>query len=176
MSVRRRENGRFEVRWRQGGRRHSRTFDRRRDADRFDVELRRRLQLGALGMPEQDITLGEFVEEWWRVHVIPNLATATRVSYRRTWAKHLLPKLGGYRVGEVTPKVVARYRAEMLSEGVGEQTVLRALAVLQSVLKMAVTEELIAANPVAKIKKPVRTVQRRVEPWRRWRSSSCAPG
>ena len=30
---------------------------------------------------------------------------------------------------------------------------------------MAVTEELIAANPVAKVKKPVRTVQRRVEQW-----------
>jgi hypothetical protein len=41
----------------------------------------------------------------------------------------------------------------------------RALAVLRSVLTMAVTEELIAANPVAKIKKPVRRVQRRVEPW-----------
>src|SRR4051795_6247609 len=98
VSVRRRENGKYEVRWRQGGRRYSRTFDRRRDADRFDVELRRRLQLGAVGMPEQEITLSEFVEEWWRVHVIANLATATHESYRRTWAKHLLPRLGGYRV------------------------------------------------------------------------------
>jgi hypothetical protein len=52
----------------------------------------------------------------------------------------------------------------MLTEGVVDQTVLRAPAVLQSVLTMAVTE-LTAANPVAKIKKPVRTVQRRVEPW-----------
>jgi integrase len=165
VSVRRRENGRYEVRWRQGGRRYSRTFDRYRDANRFDLELRRRLQLGAVGLPEQEITLGEFVEEWWRVIVIPNLATSTRKSYRLSSAKHLLPKLGGYRVGELTPKLVARYRAEMLAEGVGEQTVLRALAVVQSVLTLAVTEELIAANPVAKIKKPVRTVQRRVEPW-----------
>jgi hypothetical protein len=39
----------------------------------------------------------------------------------------------------------------------------RALAVLQSVLTMAVTEALIAANPVAKVKKPIRTVQRRLE-------------
>ncbi len=83
MSVRRRENGRYEVRWRQGGRRYSRTFDRWRDANRFDLELRRRLQLGAVGLPEQEISLGEFVEGWWRVHVIPNLATATRESYRR---------------------------------------------------------------------------------------------
>jgi integrase len=165
VSVRRRDNGKYEVRWRQAGRRHSRTFDRKRDAERFDVELRRPLQLGSVGMPEQQVTLGEFVEDWWRVHVIPNLALKTRRSYRHTWAKHLLPYLGGYRVGEVTPKVLARYRAERLAEGVGEATVQRALAVLQSILSMAVTEELIAANPVAKIKKPIRRVIRRVEPW-----------
>jgi hypothetical protein len=98
MSARRRDNGKWEVRWRQGGRRYSRTFDRKRDAERFDVELRRRLQLGALGLFEQDVTLGEFVEEWWRTHVIPNLAVSTRVSYRHTWSKHVLPRLGGYRV------------------------------------------------------------------------------
>jgi integrase len=90
---------------------------------------------------------------------------STRVSYRHTWSKHVLPKLGGYRVGEVTPKVVARYRAELLGDGVGEPTVRRALAVLQSILTMAVTEELIASNPVAKVKKPVRVVSRQVEPW-----------
>lgn len=39
------------------------------------------------------------------------------------------------------------------------------MAVVQSVLTMAVTEELIAANPVAKVKKPIRRVTRRVEPW-----------
>ncbi len=165
MSVRKRENGRFEVRWRQAGRRYSRTFDRKRDADRFDVELRRRLQLGQLGLFEQDVTLSEFVEEWWRVHVIPNLASSTRESYRHTWAKHVRPRLGGYRVGELSPKVIARYRAELLAGGVGEATVRRALAVLQSILTMAVTEELIASNPVAKVKKPVRVIARRVEPW-----------
>ena len=72
---------------------------------------------GQLGLFEQDVTLSEFVEEWWRVHVIPNLAGSTRESYRHTWAKHVRPKLGGHRVGELSPKVVARYRAELLAEG-----------------------------------------------------------
>ena len=110
-------------------------------------------------MFEQDVTLSEFVEEWWRVHVIPNLAASTRDSYGHTWAKHVRPKLGGYRVGELSPKVIARCRAELLAEGVGEATVRRALAVLQSILTMAVTEELVASNPVAKVKKPVRVMR-----------------
>jgi integrase len=164
MSARKRENGKWEVRWRQGGRRYSRTFDRKGDAERFDVELRRRLQLGGLGV-FHDVTLAEFVEEWWQVHVIPNLAASTRTSYRHTWAKHILPRVGGYKLWEITPRVVARYRADLLRDRVGDPTVRRALAVLQSILTMAVTEELIASNPVAKVKKPVRLVVRRVDPW-----------
>jgi hypothetical protein len=85
-------------------------------ADRFDVELRRRLQLGGLGVFNHDVTLAEFVEEWWQVHVIPNLAMSTRRSYRHTWAKHILPRLGGYKLWEITPRVVARYRADLLRD------------------------------------------------------------
>jgi hypothetical protein len=176
VSVRRRENGKYEVRLRQGGRRYSRTFDRWRDANRFDLELRRRLQLGAVGLPVQEITLGELVEEWWRVHVIPNLAASTRKSYRLTWAKHLLPKLAGYRVGEITPNVAARYRAEMLAEGVGEQSVLRALAVLQSPLTLAVTEELVAATRWPRSRSRCARSNAGSSRGRRWRSSSCGRG
>jgi site-specific recombinase XerC len=42
----------------------------------------------------------------------------------------------------------------LLRDGVGEATIRRALAVLQSILTMAVTDELIASNPVAKVRKP----------------------
>ena len=38
----------FIVRWREGTRNRRKTFDRRRDADLWDAEVRRRRQLGAL--------------------------------------------------------------------------------------------------------------------------------
>ena len=47
MSVHKR-NGKWQVKWREGDSQRSRTFDRKGDADRFDLEVRRRLQLGAL--------------------------------------------------------------------------------------------------------------------------------
>ena len=56
MSVTKREDGRWEVRWRVAGRnspRRKRIFDRKSDADRFETEIRRRKALGELALFEQ---------------------------------------------------------------------------------------------------------------------------
>jgi hypothetical protein len=80
MSVRKRGK-RFEVRWTEGGRKLSRGFLRAEDARAFDVDIKRRKQLGALapGIIQSRKTLAEFVEEeWWPRYAIPNLAPDTR--------------------------------------------------------------------------------------------------
>ena len=132
MSLRRAPTGRWEVRWREGGRRYGRTFDVRADAVAFRLEIRRRQQLGGFVTPELDVTLAEFVGEWWELHVVPNLAPHTQVGYARLLTKHLLPELGGTRFRALTPRVLNRWRAEKLRRGVGEPTVRKSLAVLQS--------------------------------------------
>lgn len=164
MSVRKKTGGRWEVRWRDGSKRYGRTFDRKSDAERFDLELRRRQQLGGLGALLNDVTLAEYVEEWWRLHAVPNLSANTRNGYAHLWDRHCLERLGGYKLREISPAVITRFQAELLKNGVGEPTVRKVLAVLQSVLSLAVTEERIDSNPVAKIKKPRRAIARKVEP------------
>ena len=80
MSVRRRGR-QFEVRWSEGGRKLSRSFLRAEDARAFDVDIKRRKQLGALapGIIQSRRTLAEFVEEeWWPRYAILNLAPDTR--------------------------------------------------------------------------------------------------
>jgi hypothetical protein len=42
----------WRVRWREGGVQRSRDFTRKRDAEAFDLEVRRRAQVGDLGMLE----------------------------------------------------------------------------------------------------------------------------
>lgn len=88
MSVRRKPNGRWEVRKVLSGRRHGRTFDLKRDADAYDTWLERRKQLGEAAPPEADVTLSEFVEDYWRLYAIPNLAPKTRDAYKVVWGKH----------------------------------------------------------------------------------------
>ena len=46
MSVQKRPNGTWQVRYRAGGRQLSRNFARKGDADRFDADRKRRGQLG----------------------------------------------------------------------------------------------------------------------------------
>jgi integrase len=156
VTVRKTPQGRWEARVRLGGRgsqRLSRTFDLKTDALVWDAAMLRRRQLGTLA-PLQDITLAELVEEWWQLHVVPNLAASTRASYRNVWGKHILPRLGGYELRQLTPAVLTRFRAELERQKVGTATVRRALAIVQSLLSFAVAEDRLDTNPAAAVRKP----------------------
>ena len=61
MDISRKPNGKWELRWREGGQRRSRTFDRKTDATAFEVDRIRRKQLGHAAVPD-DVPLREFVE------------------------------------------------------------------------------------------------------------------
>ena len=85
MSVKwRASRKKYEVRWREGGREHSRLFDRKGDADALHLEIKRRKQLGTLAATviQSRVTLAEFMEqEWWPRYAIPNLKASTRRRY-----------------------------------------------------------------------------------------------
>ena len=61
MSVHKTSRG-YVVRWRDGQRNRQRTFDRRADAQRWDLEVRRRRQLGTLAqLDAAAVTLDGYV-------------------------------------------------------------------------------------------------------------------
>lgn len=155
----------WRVRWRDGGVQRSRDFDRKRDADTFDVEVRRRAQLGELGVLEAGKQkLGSLAEEWWATYAEPNLARKTRVMYASLWDRYVLPRLGGIELRRLSPAVFEAFQAELRSEGVGEPTILKTLTLLQGMLQRAVVWGRIPSNPVAPIRKPVQRRARAVRP------------
>ena len=124
MSVRKRGK-RFEVRWVEGSRKLSRSFIRAEDARAFDVDVRRRKQLGALAptVIQSRKTLGQFVEEErWPRYAVLNLAADTRRRYLEIWGTHLLDRIGGYELREITPHVVEDLREQMTRARVGAPT------------------------------------------------------
>ena len=154
----------WRVRWREGRRNRSRVLGRKRDAELFDAELRRRQRTGELATLDGGReTLADFAEEWWRVHAVPDLAASTRRRYAEVWDRHVLPCLDGYRLREVTPAVVDNFRVELTTAGVGAATVRKALFLLQGVLRLAVVRGRITVNPVTAVKKP-RQVSHEVRP------------
>lgn len=153
MDLHRKPNGKWELRWREASRRRSRAFDRKKDAENFDADRRRRKQLGQAAVPD-DVPLRDFSKTYWRLHAIPNLAPSTREFYLRALSNHIVPRLGEYGVRELTPKRLARFREELEKAGVGTATVRKSMAILQSILSFAVAEELVEFNAAAPVRKP----------------------
>lgn len=168
MSVQRRRTGKYEVRWREGGRMRSRVFERKGDADAFDLDTKRRKQLGALApsVLQSRITLAEFIEaEWWPRYAIPNLDPDTRRRYLEVWGTDLEPRIGSYQLREITPELVEDLRDELARpggrtpsgkprKGLSAASQRKALLLLSGILKRAVVRQLIPVNPVSMIDMP----------------------
>jgi hypothetical protein len=117
MSIHKRDDrqGKYEVRWREGGRQRTRLLSKKGDAQAFELDVKRRRQLGPLaaGVIQSRITLAKFVrDEWWPRYAVPNLKESTRRRYLEVWGVHLLPRLGDYQLrGDYTGASRGRVRS-----------------------------------------------------------------
>ena len=111
---------RWKVRWRQGGRYRSRTFDWKGDATDFAADVRRRQQVGTLATIDSGrVSLATYVKETWAKAYRASLSESTRRRYGHLYDKHILP---GTRPAltliEITPEVVSRWQSERLAAAV----------------------------------------------------------
>jgi len=160
-------DGRYRIRWYVAGHgspKRQRTFSRKKDAERFAAEIERRKEVGELGLFDQSRrTVAELAVEWWRRHAIPNLAEWTRRGYKPLLTNHIEPRLGFYRLREVTPEVIADFRSALEAAGVGRHAVRVSLVVLQSMFKHAIRWRWVPGpNPVEQVEKPTGRRQRAV--------------
>jgi integrase len=145
----------WRVRWREADRNRARTFDRKADAARFETEVRRRQQTGDLPPLEGGReTLAAFAEKWWKTYAVPNLAPKTKQIYAELWDRHVAPRLGTIPLRELTPELIASFRADLTAAGVGDPTVRKTLAFLQGILQRAVEWRRIDSNPAKGVRKP----------------------
>ena len=145
----------WRVRWRQGGRNRAKVLGRKRDAEAFDAEITRRKRTGELAQLDAGKEpLASFGEEWWRLYAEPNLARSTLQVYAVQWDAHILPRLGGVPLRELTPDVINRFRLELEADGVGAASIRKALTLLQGVLQRACEWGRIVSNPVVPLRKP----------------------
>jgi integrase len=164
MSIHR-EGKKYRVRWRQGDRQHSRTFDRKHDADLFDAELRRRRQLGptlARDVLQATITLDEFIRTGFRTHAVM-LAPASRRHYRWALENHLTGLLDTP-LAAIDVPMLATYQHRLLDTGRTPNTVREAMTKLSGILQVAVEHGHIAANPVHSLRKTPREPRDEVRP------------
>jgi integrase len=156
----------WRVRWRDElNRERSKVLGTKRDAEAFDAEIRRRKRTGELAtMDAGKETLANFAEEWWRLYAVPNLAPKTLKVYADLWDRYVLPRLGGYPLRNLTPEVLARFRADLAAAGVGDPTIRKLMSIVQGVLQRAVEWHRLTTNPARAVRKPPQKRMRRIEP------------
>lgn len=144
----------WRVRWQDGDRWRSRTFDLKRDADLFDGDLRRRRQLGTLAeLDAGNETLDRYVVEIWTPTRALALAPRTRRTYAALYDKHISPHLGSIPLRGLTPEVIARWQTERLATGAGPVAVRQALKLLGTILQSAYEAGRLASNPQRVVRK-----------------------
>ncbi len=159
MKITRLPDGRYRLRYYTAGHgspKRQRTFTHRKDAERFAAEIERRKELGELVLFDQaNRRVEELAAEWWRRHAVPNLAEWTRRGYKPLLANHIQPRLGFYKLREITPEVIADFRADLEAAGVGRHAVRVSMVILQSMFKHAIRWRWVPGpNPVQQVEKP----------------------
>jgi integrase len=163
-----RKGAKWVVRYREGDRNRSRSFGRKSDAARFDIEVSRRRELGVLGSLDGGReTLDEFVTQTWAPTHGVTLAPKTRKHYASLYDHRIAPTLGPLRLRAIRAETISRWQADRLAAGAGPTAVRHALDLLGSILQRAVEAERIAANPVRLVRRarlPRRTETRPLAP------------
>jgi integrase len=143
----------WRVRWREAGRNRSRVIGRKRDAEAFDAEVRRRLRLGEVGFAAGRETLHEYVTGTWAHVHARHLAQKTRQGYAWLYDRHIGPRLGGVPLTRLTPEVLARFQADLISAAVGHETRRKSMVLLGGILQRAAESRRIAYNPARLVRK-----------------------
>lgn len=160
MSVEKRKSAagdRFLVRWRENGRQRARTFERRADAVAWDLEVRRRQQLGPLAVTQltsKGPTLGEWIATRWAVEHARTLEQSTRNRYADAYRIHIEDELGARPLREITVSVLRAWQAGRQEAGVSTGSIDKCRTLLSSVLRHAAESEAIPANPMGLVRAP----------------------
>jgi integrase len=160
MSVHRNRVGGYDVRWREAGHTRSRSFRRKRDAERFDLQVKDAKQTGMLARLDGGVeTLDEYVEHTWAPIYAAALEPKTRELYAGLYDNHVSPWLGRYQLRQLTPEVIGRWQADRLAAGAPVESTRKALTLLGGVLQRALEAGRIPTNPQRLVRKaaPART-------------------
>ncbi|HKS57983.1 MAG TPA: tyrosine-type recombinase/integrase [Steroidobacteraceae bacterium] len=158
MSVQRDPRGYGWIcRWSEHGRQRSRSFKLKRDADAFDLELKRRRQMGPLAVQQLTTsgeTLGEWIEQRWIPEHGVTLEASTLTRYASVYEVHIAPTLDSVPIREISVSRLRAWQAELIRAGVSAGTVDKARTYLSSVLRHAAESEAIPGNPLGLVRPP----------------------
>ncbi len=149
-----RADGRYRETFTHEGTRHSAYGRTQAEAKQKAKEARARLDAGA---PVRDATrtLADWLSEWRETFLkASDRAQSTKDLYAGLTRRHVEPVIGAVRLDRLKPTDVTRVMLAMEAAGKASSTRRNTYAALRGALDDAVTNGLLASNPVSKIKRP----------------------
>jgi hypothetical protein len=145
MSIHRTRTDKWEVRYREGWRNRSKTFDLKKDARSFEAEARVRRQRGEHVRRSSDTPiLRDFAADWIDRRRAAGLSEATLKTNELIFAKHLDPYLGGIRVADLNPHRLDEWRRELEAGDVSTYMLYRSKTLLGQILADAMRLDFVA--------------------------------
>jgi integrase len=141
------------VKYRVAGKQRYRTFDRKRDAEVWEADFKRRRQLGprlAIEHDRETMTLADYVAGPWRAHAA-TLAAPTRAKYAWALDKHLGELVDEPLLVIDAPMIAAQQRL-LLDRGATPSTVREVIAKLSGILQIATEHGIIPANAARSVR------------------------
>jgi integrase len=148
-SIFQRADGRYIDRLVVNGRRLQVSDMTRRGAAAKLTELRRKVDRGAV--PDERRSLADYLA-WWQAEMRNTLAPRSRDKDAQRIRSHILPALGGHRLGALTPAHLQSLQNALLRRGLTETTVSGVMTTLGVALNDAVRLELIERNPMNRVR------------------------
>ena len=96
-------------------------------------------------------TLADWMERWMEDELIGSVKESSWQTYRNLVTRHLLPRLCGYALTQLTPKVIHSFVDELESTGLAENTIRGVYRLLSSAMRYALDEGVIRKNPCRRI-------------------------
>ena len=107
--------------------------------------------------------LGDWLQEWLETEIMGSIKISSYQRYVSQIRRHILPKLGKIRLGNLTAGMAQCFLAGLLEGGLSARTASGVFRLLSAALRSAQEEGLISKNPCRKVRMPRREpVEQRV--------------
>jgi integrase len=149
------ESSRWQVRYRdQWGKRRSKEFARKRDAESFASTIERQVRDGLHVHDRDAITVAKAADEWLAACQRGRdgrdpVEVTTLATYRGHVEHYVKPALGGVLVNKLTTPHVRKFRNGLVDRGLSSVTIRKVLTSLKGVLGEAVASGYAGTNPAA---------------------------
>lgn len=163
-SIYKRKDGRWAAMVSVDGGRRKFLYGRTRQEVARKLNEALRLQSQGVPLPDDRITVREFMERWLDESAKPTVRPWTYRGYSVHVHQHIVPTLGRIRLNKLTPQQVQAWMNERLAVGLAPKTVRYMKGTLQTALNQAMSWGLVIRNVASLVDAPRQTSTQGVVP------------